>query len=236
MNGFFTRLYNGSPFEMGGGSHIAALVFLIAVNFLLWALRSHFSLRMRSIIRWGLAGLLLLNMILYQAWTWQHGLWTIESALPLHLCSLMGVLSITLLICKKQWLYQLVYLVGTGAALMPLVTPDIGLYDFPHFRYFESFIAHGGIITSALFMTFVEGYRPIRKWVGRTWVIGNLYVGALFVINLALGSNYMFLIRKPETPSILDYMGPWPVYIAMVDMVSFLVVLFLYLPFHKNRS
>jgi uncharacterized membrane protein YwaF len=57
------------------------------------------------------------------------------SSLPLHLSSLFVFLS----------------------ALQAILTPDLGIYDFPHFRYFQVFISHGLIVTAALYMTLVEG-------------------------------------------------------------------------------
>lgn len=36
----------------------------------------------------------------------------------------------------------------------------IDMYAFPHFRFFQVFLSHGGIVTAAIYMTFIEGYRP----------------------------------------------------------------------------
>ncbi|GAB4481644.1 MAG: hypothetical protein OHK0031_03670 [Anaerolineales bacterium] len=33
-------------------------------------------------------------------------------------------------------IYELLYFMGIGGALQALLTPDVGIYGFPHYRYF----------------------------------------------------------------------------------------------------
>jgi uncharacterized membrane protein YwaF len=47
----------------------------------------------------------------------------------------------------------------------------------------------------------------------------------------ALGSQYMYSMRKPETASALDLMGPWPWYLLTAQFVALLLFVLLYLPF-----
>jgi hypothetical integral membrane protein (TIGR02206 family) len=87
------------------------------------------------------------------------------------------------------------------------------------------------IVTAAVYMTTVEGYRPCWKSFRRVAVLGNLYMAFIGLVNWLLGSNYMFIARKPDTPSLIDVLGPWPWYILSLEAIALVVFLALYAPF-----
>ena len=62
------------------------------------------------------------------------------------------------------------------------------------------------------------------------WVT-NIYMVAIFFINTALGSNYVFLNTKPTTTSLFNVLPPWPYYIIFMELIGIACFLLLYLPF-----
>ena len=63
-------------------------------------------------------------------------------------------------------------------------------------------------------------------------IIGiNIYMVFVQIINFSLGSNYMWIARKPDFPSLIDHLGPWPWYILSMVALGFGICLILYLPF-----
>ena len=80
-------------------------------------------------------------------------------------------------------------------------------------------------------MTLVEGYRPYWSSLVRVAIWGNVYMAAVGLVNWLVGSNYLFIARKPDTPSLIDMLGPWPWYIISLEVVAFLMFLLLYLPY-----
>jgi hypothetical integral membrane protein (TIGR02206 family) len=136
-----------------------------------------------------------------------------------------------MLVTKNYRIYEFMYFMGIAGAIQALATPDLGIYGFPHFRFFQTFLSHGLIVTSAIYMTVVEGQRPTWKSMIRVAIWMNVYALVVFFINNAIGSNYLMINRKPDLPSLLDLLPPWPVYILYMELIGVISMLLLYLPF-----
>jgi uncharacterized membrane protein YwaF len=51
------------------------------------------------------------------------------------------------------------------------------------------------------------------------------------VVNGIWGMNFLYLREKPWVPTLLDWLGPWPVYIFAVEVLALVLFLMLALPF-----
>jgi uncharacterized membrane protein YwaF len=62
-----------------------------------------------------------------------------------------------------------------------------------------------------LYDVFGRGYRPSWRDYGLACAAAAAYAAIVLPLDLAFGWNYGFLgPSKPETPSIVDLLGPWP--------------------------
>jgi hypothetical integral membrane protein (TIGR02206 family) len=231
MISIFEKDYSGDPFVLFGRSHLVTLgLTLSAIAALaLWGRR--FTPGAKKVLRYTLAGLLVANEIAWHAWTLATDQWSIRTMLPFHLCSVTTWLSILALLRPSQAPYEIVYFLGIAGAGETLLTPDVGRYGFPHLHFFLTMVGHAGIVVAAAYLTLVENFRPSWSSFLRVFGWGNLYMVAIFFLNLMIGSNYMYVAHKPLTPSLMDVMGPWPWYLFALEAVGLLHMLILYAPF-----
>lgn len=230
MEKYFAGDYPGPAFEFLGTAHLGALLVIVLLNLYLLRFKNADE-KTRTRVRWTMAIILWVNEIAWHAWNYAVGRWTIQEMLPLHLCSVLVWTGAIMLMTKNYHIYEFMYLMGIGGAIQALATPDVGIYGYPHFRFFQTFISHGLIVTSAIYMTVVEGFRPTWKSLWRVFVWVNVYAGIVFLINSAIGSNYLFINRKPPTASLLDLLPDWPVYIIFLELIGLATIFLLYLPF-----
>lgn len=230
MTEFFTRDYNGQPFDLFGIAHLSALVFVLLLNLLLIRNKVADDKTKRR-TRWTLALILWGNEIVWHIWNYAVGRWTIQTMLPLHLCSLLVWTGGLMLVTKNYAIYEFMYFAGIGGAIQALATPGLGIYGFPHVLFFQYFIAHGLIITSAIYMTIAEELRPTWKSLLRVALWLNIYMVIVYFINNAIGSNYLMINGKPGTPSLLDLLPGWPLYILYMEGIGVISFILLYLPF-----
>jgi len=125
--------------------------------------------------RYLFAAILWINEIGWHIWHIYWDEWTIQTMLPLHLCSVLVWIGALGLVTKKYSIYEFLYFMGIGGALQALLTPDVGIYGFPHYHYFQTFISHGLILTSTIYLTVIEGMRPTWKSIWRVFAGMNVY-------------------------------------------------------------
>jgi len=204
---------------------------LLGINLALIIFRSKTNQVQRRKLRLVLAGILAINEIVYQIWLVLTDQWDYRWNLPLHLCTIFVWLSVWMLVTKSYFIFEMTYFLGIGAAIQPLLTSEVGAYGFPHFYAFQIFISHGGIITAAIFMATMEGFRPTWSSIKRVAIWGNIYLLLATIVNVAIGSNYLYTLHKPHIPTILDHLGPWPWYILAMEAIAVLMCLILYSPY-----
>ena len=75
------------------------------------------------------------------------------------------------------------------------------------------------------------GSFPGPRSILRVWLITVAYGLVMLPVNHVLDTNYLFIAYKPLTPSLLDWLGPWPWYLLTLQPVIVVVMALCYLPF-----
>lgn len=232
MGKYFTLAYDGSPFVLFGTPHLIALAIITLCCFSFLYFRKIWGEKEKKIVRWAFAIAIVATESTLHIWSLYWGIWNIQTMLPLHMCAVLIWLSAYMLITKNYAIYEFVYFMGLGGAMQAVLTPaDAAAYNFPHFRIMQTFTAHGLLINIAIYMTVVEGFRPTLQSFKRVFIGTNIYMIPVFLLNLAIGSNYLFVAGKPDFPTLLDMLAPWPWYIIELEAIAFAIFFILYLPF-----
>jgi hypothetical integral membrane protein (TIGR02206 family) len=207
--------------------HIAALVATAAVaGLLVWGARRWGDAWTVPVGR-GLTAVILGGFVCEQLTYALRGQWTIAVNLPLQLTD-----AVTLASLAALWrpdvalLVELVYFWALSASLQAVVTPDLG-QPFPDVLFFTYFATHAGAVVAACLLVFGARRVPRPGAVRRVYAITAAWAALAAAATLLTGGNYMFLRRKPAHGSLLDFVGPWPVYIvagAALGLVMFVAL------------
>lgn len=232
MKEFFSVYYRGEPFILFSKVHIIALILILSVNVLIYFMKDKLAQdRTDKFFRCFIASALLITELSFQLWCGFTGVWTAEYNLPFHLCSVATIICAVMLYKNSYDIYKLAYFWGLGGAIPAIITPDLSGYNYPHYVFFKFFILHGLIIVSVIYMTFVHSYKLSLKDFINAFIYTNILALVTIPVNVITGGNYLFLCRKPDALTLLDYLGPWPWYIIPMELVVFIMFFMMYLPF-----
>jgi hypothetical integral membrane protein (TIGR02206 family) len=163
---------------------------------------------------------------------------SLDNVLPFHLCDIAAITAGFALLTRKPLLCALTYFWGLAATIQALLTPAITV-GFPHLPFVMFFIHHFAVVTAALYLPLVEGWRPkLPLWRVPLEVYACSVIYLIFAIaaNHLLGSNFGFASRPPDNPSLIDHLGPWPLYLFSLQGIALGCYFILTLPFLLKRS
>jgi hypothetical integral membrane protein (TIGR02206 family) len=179
-------------------------------------------------VRLGIGWALVVNELIWWGFRYSHEglhLWN----LPLQLCDMTLWMSALACLTLSPRLVEFAYFGGLAGAGMAVLTPDLWS-PWPTYPAIYFFIAHGGIVLAVSALVFGR-ISPLAS--GAVWRAFGMLVGYALLVglfNAITGANFMYLRSKPKGASLLDSLGPWPIYLVAGAAVALGLFWLLWLP------
>ena len=216
---------------IGSLEHLLPIVVAVLLSvILIWFAKNRFNKKQQEVVFKGLGYFVSLTVLVFHINLILKGNYNFSTDLPLFLCSFMALFIFIFTNNRKYLIFEILLFWIIAGTSQAVITPDVSV-GFPSFSYFRYWIAHLGLIVIIFYAIFVFKMRPTWKSMFKSFLALQVYMLAVFGFNYALGGNYSYLNKKPNSASVLDYLGEWPTYLLVVE--AFLIPYFfiIYLPF-----
>lgn len=146
--------------------------------------------------------------------------WSASVSLPLQLCALSSILSGLIFFYRRQLLFEALVYWGIAGAIHSILTPEL-VYGHDLFYIAEYYVAHAGILASALYLPMRLNHHIRQGSWWQLWIYTQPVLLIVGLINFMTSANYMYLCKKPmaENPFV---MGDWPWYIIGLELAGLL--------------
>lgn len=156
---------------------------------------------------WLLGGTILGAMAVQETLLLLCGLLTWQTGLPLHLCSLLGLMTLPSLLTRRETLLDTLLLAGVPGALLALIFPAALATPWPHVSLAAFHTLHAGLVCAPL-LPLCDGWRPGPRSALRAWGFLLAAGGAALIVNRLTGGNYLFL-SGPVAGTPLMWLAKW---------------------------
>jgi len=225
-------------FTAYGPSHLVVLaIFVVGAVLLVWVGRRQTEAQSRVLGR-VLAAVIVAAFVVALIYKLIRP--DIQTSIPLQLCDVAELTAAYALWSQRHWAFVLAYYWGLVLSSQALITPDIGTPDegapdFPSHLFLTFFILHVLVVWAAIYLTWGQWNRPSWRDYRFAIIVTLAWAAFTFVFNLIAGTNYGYLNRKPPTASVLDALGPWPLYVLAEVVIVLIVWALMTWPWERSR-
>ncbi len=221
------------PFVLFGIAHLSALLVIALLGLGLAALVRRRP-RAAPPVRCALAASLVALVAFELASGVREGWLDWRAVLPLELCDAAMLLTLwTLLRPRTGTAAEVVYFWAGSGSLLAMLTPELR-WGFPRWEFLVFFGLHGLVWVSTLVLVFGLRLHPRPGAPLRMLAVTLAWAAFVGLVDWVLGSNFMYLCRKPAVPTLLDWMGPWPLYLVSAAALAWVLFELLSLPFRRS--
>ncbi len=207
--------------------HIVTLAVMAILCLLLAWITRRLRIPVRKQVGRAIGCLLIGYTIVFYVQQYMAGYLSWEYSLPIELCNLVLLACILAMFRPGRLRNEITYFWGLGGTTQALITPDLA-YGFPSWDFILFFWSHGALMLGIVFLITGTDFQPNRRSIFRMMIALNAYAIVIGAVDWIMGWNYGYLCRKPAVPSLLDYLGSWPWYLASLEGVALLSFLLLY--------
>jgi len=220
-----------SDLKLFSPTHVVILVLvpLIAAALARWCRGGQHAAR---VIPYSLATLLAAIELAWYVYVVRVQGFHFPDGLPLELCDVTLWLTVYAAYSLRPWAFEIVYFTGLAGSGMALITPDLWA-PFWTYPILSFFFAHGLTVTTILTLLWGKLAAPNRGSLWRVVIAVNAYAAVIGVFDAIFKTNYMYLRQKPQGASILNYFGPWPVYLIGGELLALALFWLLWLPYRR---
>jgi len=211
------------------------LFILLSIPLLAWLLGrwSKRNTRAARLIRYSLALCLAATDLVWYAYVLRTEGVRFPNDLPLELCDVAQWVTVAAALTLNPVAFEIAYYAGIAGSGMAVLTPDLWL-PLASYGSISFFLSHGITIATVLTLLWGRMAAPRTGSWWKTLAILNLYAAAIGIFDAVFKTNYMYLRQKPASASLLDYLGPWPIYLAGGELVALALFWLLWLPFRTR--
>ena len=158
------------------------------------------------------------------------GKWEISKELPVHLCSISGLICCFIMFIpknKRQFLFEFLFYCGIIGGIQAIFTPLLDDYGGYNFFYIQFFFKHAMIIAFPIYLRNNLGMKLTKfSWL-KTYFALNVLMILLIQLNNILGSNYMYVNVPPavDNPMVI---GEWPTYLYWWELFVLILILLVF--------
>jgi hypothetical integral membrane protein (TIGR02206 family) len=160
---------------------------------------------------------------------------TLDGSVPLQLCDVAELMAAYALWSQRHWAFALSYYWGLVLSSQALITPDVGAPDFPSHGFLTFFALHVLVVWAAIYLTWGRRMRPNWRSYRFAIIVTLAWAAFTFTFNAIAGTDYGYLNRKPPVASLLDALGPWPVYLLTEVLIVLIVWALMTWPWERTR-
>ena len=217
-----------------GSVHLSMLALILACAVATPRLVRHrptWARPVRFALGWGLG----VNELIWWVFRYSQEGFRFPEGLPLQLCDVTVWLTVVACLARSTAAAEFLYFAGLGGAGIALLMPDLWA-PFPSYPSIYFFLAHGGVVVGTAMLIFgrVVILQPGSLW--RGFALVNLYAALMGLFNAVFGTNYLYLCRKPASASLLDWFGPWPIYVLVAELFALALFAGMSLALPKPRA